>query len=224
VIADPRRLATTVLAGLLGFGGLAAGGCAAFGAIGAISAQIDRAKQVEVLAEYDGLRNRTIAVVVQSAPAMSYEHPTVVANMTANISRRLAENVEGAQLLDPRLVLQWQYQTPHWSALPYGRIAEELGVERVVLIDIYEYRLHPPGNTWIWDGVCAATVGVVEAGLFDTDEFADTFSITVRFPDMEGVSRESANASQIETGLLVKFYQRTAWLFFDHIEDKYPDD
>ncbi|MHC4832592.1 MAG: hypothetical protein ACYTFH_01625 [Planctomycetota bacterium] len=216
-----RRLAAIGMATATGLG---VGGCAAFGAVGAISAQIDREKQIEVLAEYDGLRNRTVAVVVQSAPAMSYEYPTVVPNITANISRRLAENVEGAQLLDPRLVLQWQYQTPHWSALPYGRIADELGVERVVLIDIYEYRLHPPGNTWIWDGVCAATVGVIESGLFDMDEFADSFSVTVRFPDMEGVSRESATDAQIETGLLVKFYQRTAWLFFDHIEDKYPDD
>ena len=220
-MAGRRRLVAAAVSTSLAAASLVAGGCAAFGAIGAISAQIDREKQIEVLAEYDGLRNRTTAVVVQSAPAMSYEYPTVVANIT---SRRLAENVEGIQLLDPRLVLQWQYQTPHWAALPYGRIAEELGVERVVLIDIYEYRLHPPGNTWVWDGVAAATVGVIEAGLFDTDEFADSFSVTVRFPDMEGVSRESASASQIETGLLVKFYQGTAWLFFDHIEDKYPDD
>jgi len=219
-----RRLAALGAAATAILATLVAGGCAAFGAIGAISAQVDREKQIEVLAEYDGLRNRTVAVVVQSAPAMSYEYPTVVANVTANVSRRLAENVEGAQLLDPRIVLQWQYQTPHWAALPYGRIAEELGVERVVLIDLYEYRLHPPGNTWIWDGVSAATVGVIEAGLYETDEFAESFSVTERFPDMEGVSRESATAAQIETGLLVKFYQRTAWLFYDHIEDKYPDD
>jgi hypothetical protein len=202
-------------------GGLA--GCQVFGLAGALSSQFERSKQIEVLAEYDGLRNRSVAVVVQSDPSMLYEHPTVGANVTANLSSRIATNVEGAQVLDPRVVLQWQYQTPHWAALPYGQIASDLGVERVVLVDIYEYRLHPPGNTWLWDGVCAATIGVIESGSLDADEFAATYSVSVKFPDLEGVSRESANARQIETGLLTKFLQKSAWLFFDHIEDKYPD-
>lgn len=199
-------------------------GCQIFGLAGAVSAQLERSKQIEVLAEYDGLRNHTVAVVVQSDPSMLYEFPTVAANVTANLSARLATNVGGVRLLDPRVVLQWQYQTPHWSSLPYGQIASDLGVERVVLVDVYEYRLNPPGNTWVWDGVCAATIGVIEAQSLDADEFAATFSVTSRFPDLEGVSRESANARQIETGLLTKFLQEASWLFFDHIEDKYPDD
>ena len=45
------------------FGGLA--GCQVFGLAGAVSAQLERSKQIEVLAEYDGLRNRSVAVVVQ---------------------------------------------------------------------------------------------------------------------------------------------------------------
>ncbi|MGA1400617.1 MAG: hypothetical protein ACO38P_09530, partial [Phycisphaerales bacterium] len=92
------------------------GGCQVFGLAGAISSQFERSKQIEVLAEYDGLRNRSVAVVVQSDPSMLYEYPTVGANVTANLSSRIATSVEGSQVLDPRIVLQWQYQTPHWSA------------------------------------------------------------------------------------------------------------
>jgi hypothetical protein len=36
------------------------------------------------------------------------------------------------------------------------------------------------------------------------------------------VGRESARAEDIERGLLTKFVQRTSWLFYRHIEDKYP--
>lgn len=201
---------------------LAAGGCQVMGIVGAVSGQLERAKKIEVLAEYDGLRNRSVAVVVQSDLSLLYEHPTVAPNVAANLSGRIAAEVEGAKVLDPRVVLQWQWQTPNWTALPYGEVAEELGVERVVVVDIHEYRLHPPGNSWLWDGVAGATIGVIERGGFEHDEFAETFSVVEKFPDMEGVAKDSANARQIETGLLSKFIQRIAWLFYDHIEDKYP--
>jgi len=198
------------------------GGCQVMGLVGAVSGQLERSKKIEVLAEYDGLRHQTVAVLVKSDLSLLYEHPRVVGDVTGSLSGRIQAEVEGARVLDPRLVLNWQWQTPSWAALPYGRIAEELGVNRLVIVDIYEYRLHPPGNRWVWDGVAAATIGVVERGGFETDEFAETFTVNERFPDLEGVSRESATAQQIETGLLAKFIQRTAWLFYDHIEDKYP--
>jgi hypothetical protein len=214
-------MAAAAFAGAM-LGAFAAGGCQVMGIVGAVSGQLERAKKIEVLAEYDGLRNRSVAVVVQSDLSLLYEHPTVAPNVAANLSGKIAAEVEGAKVLDPRVVLQWQWQTPNWTALPYGEVAEELGVERVVVVDIHEYRLHPPGNSWLWDGVAGATIGVIERGGFEHDEFAETFSVVEKFPDMEGVARDSANARQIETGLLSKFIQRIAWLFYDHIEDKYP--
>lgn len=207
---------------LLLAGAVAGGGCQVMGMVAAVSGQLERAKKVEVLAEYDGLRHRSVAIVVQSDLSLLYEHPTVAPNVAANLAARISAEVEGARVLDPRAVLQWQWQTPNWTSLPYGQIAEELGVERVVVVDIHEYRLHPPGNSWLWDGVAGATVGIIERGGFEVDEFAHTYSVFEKFPDMEGVARDSANARQVETGLLTKFIQRVAWLFYDHLEDKYP--
>jgi hypothetical protein len=110
-----------------------------------------------------------------------------------------------------------------WNAMPYGEIAESIGVDRVVHIDIYEFRLHPPGNRWLWEGVAAANVGVIERDGYDPDEYAEVFSIESTFPDVKGVSRDSADASQIQRGLLTLFVQRTGWLFYSHFEPKYPD-
>ena len=98
-----------------------------------------------------------------------------------------------------------------------------LGVNRVVFIDIYEYRLNPPGNRWIWDGVCAANISLIERDGFDPDMFVDTFTVTSEFPKIEGVDRTAATEQQIETGLLAEFVKRTAWLFHEHVEPKYPD-
>lgn len=198
-------------------------GCNIFGAAGVVAHNIEREKKIEVLAEYEGLRNETVAVVVQADHLTLYEYPQVVANMCANVSRRIQQNVEGAKVLDPSIVLDWTYRTSSWSAMPYGEVAKELGVDRLVWIDIFEFRLHPPGNRWIWEGVATASVGVVEPDGFDPDSFAQHWDTSAEFPKVKGLGRESANRQSVETGLLAVFIQEISWLFYDHIEDKYPD-
>ena len=50
----------------------------------------------------------------------------------------------------PMQVRQWQFTTPQWNAMAFGEMVEELGVDRIVLVDIQEFRLHPRGNRWLW--------------------------------------------------------------------------
>lgn len=200
---------------------LSAGGCIA-GAVGALGEQIERGKKLDVPAQYDGLEGRSVAVIVNADYATLVEHPTVAGQVTANVSARIARFVKGASVLAPTQVLEWQYRTPQWRAMPYGEIAKELGVDRLVHIDLYEYRLNPVGNSYLWDGVGGANIGVIEADGLAPDEFVFSTNVVARFPDQEGVGRESARAEDIERGLLTLFIQRASWLFYRHIEDKYP--
>ena len=55
------------------------------------------------------------------------------------------------------------------------------------------------------------------------DGFAATYDVTASFPDVQELGRESATESQIQLGLLTTFVQEASWIFYDHIEDKYPD-
>lgn len=215
----PRVLASMLVLGAISM----MGGCQIFGMAGVVGQNIEREKKVEVLAQYDGLRDSTVAVVVDTDMMVMYEYPSVVPMICLNLSRRIAQNVEGVDVLDPRFVLDWQYQAPGWQSMPYGRMCEELGVDRVIWIDLFEFRLNPPGNRWQWEGAASASVGIVEIDGFDPDAFAESYDVTATFPDIPELGRESASASQIQTGLLTTFVQEAGWLFYDHIEDKYPD-
>lgn len=208
---------------LLAASTLLLGSCAAFHLAGAMAQNYEYQKLIQVLPQYSGLEDQSIAVVVDADMATLYEHPDLVANIVGGVSGRIQENVPGARVIDPRVVLGWQYRTPQWNAMPYGQLTEELNVDRVVYIDIHEYRLNPPGNRWEWEGVCAANVGIIERGSFMPDSFADSFNVTARFPTMTGVSRSDAQESQVAFGLLSEFIKRAAWLFYEHEEPKYPD-
>ena len=203
-----RQTFACVLACVLALGivgaTLSTSGCIA-GAVGALGQQIERGKKLDVPAAYDGLEGKTCAVIVNADYATLVEHPSVVSNLSANVAVRIRQYVKDATVLPPATVINWQYRTPQWRALPYGEVAKELGVERLVYIDLYEYRLNPTGNSYLWDGVSGGNVGVIEADGLAPDEFVFTTNIVTKFPDKEGIGKE-----------------RTSWLFYRHIEDKYP--
>ncbi len=194
------------------------GGCKALGAAAYL---IERDKKIEIPAQYTGLENKTIAVVVHADMATLYEHPTIANNIATNVAGRIQTNVAGARVRNPRDIFAWQYHTPGWITVPYGDIARELDVDRVVYIDIYEYRLHPIGNRWLWEGVCAASVGIIERDGLDPDVFANSFNVVAKFPTVTAVGVDTATRSQIETGLTYRFIEETSWLFYDHIVPKY---
>ncbi len=205
-------------------GAVGAGGCGAVAKlIGGMAQNYEYQLRIEVLPQYSGLEGQTVAVIVEADLSTLYEHPNTVAKIAGGVVGRIRRDVPSAQVVDPGMVINWQYRTPQWNALPYGQIAEQLGVNRLVHIDLYEYRLHPPGNRWEWQGACSASVGVVERDGFDPDTFVEVFAVETRFPDIKGVGLESANRAQIEIGLLAEFIKKTAWLFHTHLEPKYPD-
>ena len=198
-------------------------GCQLPGIIGAVGHNIEREKKIEVLAKYPGLDNKRVAVMVKADMGVLYEHPTAIPNIAMNLSQRIHENVPGVTVLDPRTVLNFQYQRPSWAAMSMSDIAQELDVDRVVVVDIYEYRLHPPGNRWMWEGVAGAHVGVSERDGIDASEMVDQWNVIAKFPPQEGSTRDQLNPTLVQNGLMATFVRNVAWVFYDHIEDKYPD-
>ncbi|MDA1008238.1 MAG: hypothetical protein O2800_04450 [Planctomycetota bacterium] len=198
-------------------------GCFLPGLVAFTSDNVERSKNVEILAKYSGLENHTAAVLIHADMTVQYDHPVAVANMSLNLASKLQSEVAGLRLLDQRLTLEWMHRNPSWVTMPLSEVAMELDVERLVIIDLYEFRLHPPGNRWQWEGVAAANIGIVEADGLDPDAHADEFNIVATFPDVDGLAREAATWQQIELGLQKTFLDSTAFLFYDHVVPKHPE-
>ncbi len=202
---------------------MALSGCQVGALIGGMSQNYEYSKQIEIEPMYFGLENKTVAVIVQTDQGTLYEHPNLELTLAVGISARIQKHVTGVKVVNPTAVNSWKFKTREWYSMPYGEIAEKLGVERLVFVDIYEYRLNPIGNQYLWDGVCAANVGIIERDGFDPDMFVDSFSVENRFPNISGVGRESAQRSVIEQGLMGPFVAKAAGLFHTHLVPKYPD-
>ncbi|MSQ90203.1 MAG: hypothetical protein EXS01_02250 [Phycisphaerales bacterium] len=198
-------------------------GCIAAGIAAAIGSNIEKGKQIEVLAKYRGLENKSVAVLAHTDMRTAYEYPTALTNVVGNVANFLSKHVDGIRLMDPRYSVAWMHQTPGWPTSPLADLTKELDVDRVIVIDIYEYRLNPEGNSFMWDGVVGANIGIVERDGIDPDSYAEEFQIISKFPDMEGIGKAQAGPHEIEIGLQKTFVDDLTFLFYDHIEDKYPD-
>lgn len=200
-------------------------GCAVANLVGGAAQNAEYQKLIEVPPQYDGLSGQKVAVLVNVNMTMMYEHPRLAGQVALGVAYNIRQKVANVRVIAPEQTMQWQSSTPHWHLMSYGDIADDLGATRIILIDIYEYRLTPPGNRYEWDGVCAAHVRVIEADGINPDPMApaEEFNVIAKFPDQQGVTWESTNASQISQGLVLKFIQKVAWLFYLHEEPKYPD-
>jgi len=183
---------------------------------GGMMESYERTKIVDVNAEYLGLDNHKTAVLIDAPMDIQYEHSRAVPALTEYITLRLASHCPGSQFLPTRAILAYQNQNVYWPTMDYHDLAKALGVERIVFIDLSEYRLFSPGNSYYWDGQAVADVNVFEAESPDSTTFAFTKHVVSKFPPVEAVSRSAATEEQIDNGLKLDFTQRTAWLFYNH--------
>jgi hypothetical protein len=198
-------------------------GCAIGMIVGGMADSAKRAGSHMVYAEYEGLNGKSFAVVVAVDRVIEGESPGLSSRLTGRINTMIAaahsKMPEGATAA-PRVdrLLKTLYNNPSWVAMSRGDVADMLGVDRLIVVDVAAYRLHDPGNSYIWSGVAAGTVSVYEADGPLPDDAAFEKAISVSFPDGTGYMVTDLPFDAVNTELSNRFANRVAWLFFDHEE------
>lgn len=208
--------------------GLALAACLAAGCalVGGTIENYRRVSTRTVKAEYEGLGGKTFAVVVSIDRGTQADHPGLLEAMLVRLTERLSANTNvpcAAGFVPAEKVLKYMSNTPGWNSRAYSEIAADLGVQRLVYVDINEYRLSEPRNAYEWAGVASGSVSVVEADSAFQDGFSFERAVTVRFPDGSGYGPEDFTRVQVSSALLSRFVDRATWLFYTHEEPYYPD-
>lgn len=172
-------------------------------------------------AQYEGLRGKSFGVLISADRGVHSGFPGVIAQLTGQISQRLHNESEASGWVPPVDMLRYQYENPSWPSKPFGEVASELGVERLIVVDLQEFRLNDPGNRYLYDGVAAATVAVVEADGPSPDDVAHEFFVSVAYPDAGGFGPDDLAANQVISVLVKRFTDRASWPFYDA---KIPND
>ncbi len=194
------------------------GGCQAGQLVGGMVASAKRQGNTEFKPKYAKLAGKTFAVIVAADRSIQSEYPGAVTIITAEMSKRLAEHSGASGVLPAAEVLRYQSQHPGWVAKPLGELAQTLGVDRVVYVDLQDFTMTDPGNPYVYNGVASGTIHVAEAEGEVASEFAFGETVRVKFPDMTGMSPTQIPHEQVFSELTRRFIERSAWLFYEHEE------
>lgn len=175
-------------------------------------------KKIDVKAQYLDLNNRSVAVVVSMSDYTEFKHPQAKERIAEEIARLIQANVPGATLTNPSQIVAWQQDNPYWATRPPSMMVTQLKVERLVLVEIGEYRTHEPGDKHILRGVISASVNIVEADAADPDNFGASFTKNVMYPEPgeSKIGRVGDDEQAIELRTQIRFCEMTAGLFYDH--------
>lgn len=173
-------------------------------------------RTVQISAQYKDLSGHRVAVMVLADDQTLYRFPQAPAAASRSVSRNLAEHLPELQLMHPEDVIRFQHHTPYWNTLPYTALIRTLEVDRLILIELVDYRTHEPGNAAVWQGVISATVAVVEAESPDPDDLAFRTTVSARYPDGTRIGITDSDDATIQTAMLQIFAQNAARLFYDH--------
>ena len=172
----------------------------------------------DVAAQYTGLTDQTVAVMVLTDESVRYRYPDAAYNLCLTMSRDIAQNVAGVTTIDPEAVSTFQRENPYWSTVPPSRLIERYNVDRLVLVDVAEYRTREPGNAHLWKGVIDGSVSVYEAESADPDNRAFEQRVRAEFPQSGTFGLTEGDPQTIQIGMLKLFTDRAAGLFYDHQE------
>lgn len=215
---SPIRPRPVLIGAMLGLAAFAIPGCIIPAAIGGMAESYQRTGTSEIPAEYTGISGKSFAVVVSGSRMMEGEHPGLTARLIQRINDRLILNANPSYAIPSGDLLTVLYNTPQWPAMTRGEVAEMLGVERLVVVEVIEYTLHEPGNQYVWDGVGSVLVSVYETDSGMPDDPTYEKAIRVTFPDARGFMRTDLPESAVTTELSNRLVNRVSWLFYDHEE------
>lgn len=199
--------------------------------VGALIDSYQRTSTKNVSAEYTRLEGKSFAVVVSADRSIQGDHPLLTDHLTSRITERLSAgtNVPTAGGFVPApQVLKYLYNNPGWATNSRVELARSLGgpgatVDRIIFIDLYEYRLADEGNHYEWDGAAAGTVSVFETDSTLPEEPAFERTIQVRFPNKKGIGPEQMDRVSVTSALALRFIDRASWLFYQHEEPYHPE-
>lgn len=192
-------------------------GCQAAGVVAHGIAGGDR--EVQVNAQYKALQGKSVAVLVAADEAMLYRYPHLPKAVSQAVSAQIAASVPGVTMTTPKQITDFQAKNPYWTTLGHARLIQRLGVQRLVYIDVSDFSTHEPGNTYSWQGMIVANVGVVEAESSAPENLSFNTVVRADYPEKSSsMGVLDSNDATIQMGTLQVFARKTAWLFCQHTE------
>lgn len=189
-------------------------GCFLFAASAAVAGQ-------KVEAQYRGLADKSVAIVIYTDQATTNEFPAAREELSSFIAAQLREHVPTAKLLDPREVINWQDDTLNWFGLSEKEIGKHFSVDRVLYIELLDYSVSENRGFGDLQGHLRANCKVYEVDA-PGETPAWTSLVDVSFPTDRPLDPSQTSPDAIRARTLQRFTEQLINSFYDHQKFEQP--
>jgi hypothetical protein len=175
----------------------------------------ERTRTYRVDARYRGLEAQRVAVLIAVPDTAMARQPDLAAHLVAATAAAIAGQV-AADVVDPAVSIAYQQREALWSLQPANLLYEPLGADRLVVVDLTEYRLRDADHNYLWLGMAAAHVSVYEADARDPANPRFAATISAQFPEDTRIGLVQGQPREIAAGLNRALARNVARLFHDH--------
>lgn len=115
-------------------------------------------------ADYKGLNDKTVAIVVYVDSATNFEYPSAREEISNFVTQQIQTTMPKTRLVPYDMVIRWQNETINWQALTGSDIAQHFNVDCVLMIDVLDYATREPDMKNLVRGRLRALAQVYEKG------------------------------------------------------------
>lgn len=199
-----------------------AGGCNIVGFFGALEEQRRRTGKVWVDGQYDGLEDQKVAVVVDASDEIyATAGEPIVRTILAGIIARLEANANAQSIVPEVEIQRVLYDEPNLLDHTFDYVAARFEVDRLIVIQLDEFRLAEPGNQYVWNGQVAGNLLVIESDSYIEDDVRFEQNVNITYPDQPNTTIDDLDGQAVLLELIRRFSNRSSWFFYRH-QERYP--
>ncbi len=206
-----RRLTIVLLACLPLLGGCPAGRGLAYVLFGGETRKVP--------AEFEGLADQRVAVVVWCDRRVLYDYPDAPLTLSLAIADEIGRKVDGVRVVEPRRVVRYQDDNIYWEEMGKAELGKALGADYLLFVPVEEFATREPGSMNLFRGRISAVPSLYDVAQPERSCRAwKGGRIRTVYPEHAptGVLRETAREVRLQAEQL--FAEELAKKFYDHEE------
>ena len=209
-----NRLPRYSVAALLVASALSIGGCDMLAGLLGASGQ---AQGRTVASQYDGLPNKSLAIVIYAPGATLNEYTGTREELTGFVTTQMRLHLPTTHLLARDEVINWQNDHLNWYALADRDIGKHFTVDRVLYIEVLDYSTRKTIGYGDMQGHLRARCKIANSETGETRTTPEwTGIIDVSWPPDHPLDPTQTNESAVRIRLLENFSQRLVECFYEH--------
>ena len=177
-------------------------------------------------AEYKGMPDSTVAVVVFADPAITYDYPNLREQISSVVGYQLSKNVDKVKAVTAERITRFQDLNADWEGMDKTVLGKKLKADFVLNVSVVTFTTLEPGSTYLHRGYLTAQVTLHKCSLPEKEACVwNGGEIQIKYPEKDTTGGDlNGDDREIRNKTILTFAEVLAKKFYKHKIKTDPDE